>query len=94
MNIQLTPKSLDVYAFTAIAGPSLHSSGPVEGLRVNAQRAGYAIQVATIPARLIHSSLATSATGARDGLELQTNFATAVPISSGLSSCMKWIPLT
>ena len=83
MNIQLTPKSLDVQAFTAIDVPSLHASGPVDGLRVNAQRAGFAIQVATIPT---HFYLAISATGARDGLELQTNFATAVPISSGLEA--------
>jgi hypothetical protein len=45
MNIQLTPKSLDVQTFTAIDGPSVHASRPV-------------------------------------------------PIPSGLSSWMKWIPLT
>jgi (p)ppGpp synthase/HD superfamily hydrolase len=43
MNIQLTPKSLDVQTFTAIDGPSLHASRPVEELRINAQRAGFAI---------------------------------------------------
>ena len=85
-NIHLMLKSLDVQGFTAIDGRSLHAAGPVEELRVNAQRAGYAIQVATVPALLINSSLATSATAARDGLELQTNFHTAVPISSGPSS--------